>query len=167
MHQTNCRASCSFATLQALLGLVIVARLGAAQPITEVPPATTPQPNASASQCPVSVQYNVNLGQGQDTALVPIFVATVTVSNNQGAGGTTIDAWRMGWKFPFNTTIKSLQDVFDPGLRLLNPDSSIPVMEASGNGNASVMGPQYIQPGQSRQFGFLGTKGNGKEEKRG
>lgn len=144
--------------------LVIVARLATAQPVAEVAGAST-QTAPSGSQCPVSVQYNVNLGQGQDTAMVPIFVATVTVSNNQAFGTTTIKAWRMGWRFPFNTTIKSAQDVFDPGVRLLNPDSTTPVMEAAGGGNASETGPQNIAPGQSRQFGFLGTKGTGKKKK--
>lgn len=156
-----------------------------------------PSPSGAAAQCPISVQYNVNLGQGQDTAQVPIFVATVTVSNNdaQNVGlnvladaacptctsklhsatspswllgipcasfqlQVTVSSWRMGWQFPFGSTIKSKGDVFDPSIVLLVPDSTTPVIETAP---PSGPGPDThaIAPGKSLQIGFLGTKGNG------
>ena len=77
----------------------------------------------------------------------------------------------MGWKFPFNSTIKSPQDVFDPTVVLLTPDSVTPVLEETGGStnksiavitNSTVTaGGSGIAPGQSLQFGFLGTKGSG------
>lgn len=121
-----------------------------AVPPTQGAPQATP---AAAAQCPVAVQYNVNLGQGNDTAVVPIFVATVTIQNNDPT--VEIQGWRMGWHFPYGSTIKTPQDVFDPGVRLLTPDSSSAVLDSAPGRNTSVLIPSR---GGSRQFGFLGTK---------
>ena len=138
-----------------------LSELSSSSPLDATPPA----------QCPIAVQYNVNLGgqQSQDTAPVPIFVATVTITNQQQQPND-VQAWRLGWKFPFNSTIKNQHDVFDSDVVLLNPGSNTPVMESvavggSSNSTASaapVEGSAVIAAGQSKIFGFLGTKGQGK-----
>jgi hypothetical protein len=79
----------------------------------------------------------------------------------------------MGWKFPFNSTIKTPEDVFDPSVVLLTPDSVTPVLEqittnggtggTNSTGNRTGTAAGGIAPGESRQFGFLGTKGSGKK----
>lgn len=56
------------------------------------PPATDGSPDVSAlsDTCPVTLSYEVNLGQATNTTSVPIFVATVTVHNlddKVGQGG--------------------------------------------------------------------------------
>jgi hypothetical protein len=188
MHRRIDRSILRHLLLQVLAILAFTTNLTSSQNAAPAPLLLAPSPEPSspsstgvaAAQCPVSVQYNVNLGQGQDTALVPIFVATITITNNQqtpvGEGApnktlsisnsTTIESWRMGWKFPFNSTIKTPQDVFDPSVVLLTPDSVTPVLQeiSGGNGtsNNSTAGGTGIAPGESRQFGFLGTKGSGK-----
>lgn len=116
-------------------------------------PAQAQATQAQASACPVSVQYNVNLGQGQNTATVPIFVATITIQNNDHVA---IQGWRMGWQFPYNSTIKSPSDIFDSGITLLTPGSTTAVLDSPAGRNSSV---PILEGGGTRQFGFLGTKG--------
>jgi hypothetical protein len=162
--------------------------------LAAAPPPVSPQLRAAAG-CPVAVQYTVNLGQGQDFAAVPIFVATMAVLNNdknnvrlQGrrAWGmhrrqllplaprraekcslhalraqVTVDTWRMRWRFPYTSVIRSKQDVFDPGVELLTPGSATPVVQAVGEGPVLA---RPIASGQPLQFGFLGTKGTGEAQ---
>jgi hypothetical protein len=183
MHRRIDRTILSPLLLQVLAIFVFTTQLTWSQ-TTASPPALSFSSSEAAAQCPVSVQYNVNLGQGQDTALVPIFVATLTISNNQQPTASTppnddsnfIQSWRMGWKFPFNSTIKTPGDVFDPNVVLLTPDSLTPVLEEISSGDTrnsspnttsstnrrAASGGKGIAPGESRQFGFLGTKGGGK-----
>lgn len=181
MHRRIDRTILRHLLLRVLAILVFTTQLASSQN-TASPPALSSSSFEAAAQCPVSVQYNVNLGQGQDTALVPIFVATITITNNQEPAASTppntddnsIQSWRMGWKFPYNSTIKTPGDVFDPTVVLLTPDSVTPVLEEiSGGGDGgnsttntnssstAAIGGRGIAPGESRQFGFLGTKGGG------
>lgn len=65
----------------------------------------------------------------------------------------TLQTWRMAWQFPFSSIIQTPQDVFEPGVVLLTPNTNAPVLQST---NSS------LAPGQSLQFSFLGTKGRGK-----
>jgi len=182
MHRRIDRTVLGHLLLQILAVVIFTAQLAWSQE-TASPAALSFASSEAVAQCPVSVQYNVNLGQGQDTALVPIFVATMTITNNQQPTLSTpptndssvIQSWRMGWKFPYNSTIKTPEDVFDPNVILLTPDSVTSVLEEISNvgsensltnttssDGAAAIGGQGIAPGESRQFGFLGTKGQGK-----
>jgi len=68
----------------------------------------------------------------------------------------------MGWQFPFGSTIKNSVDVLDPGLELLVLNSNTPIVETA-TGTASMRNDSLaIAPGNSVQFLFIGTKGNGK-----
>lgn len=140
-----------------LLVLASMLKCSSCAPTQVTSPPVPSQPQATQSQassCPVSVQYNVNLGQGQNTATVPIFVATVTIQNNDHLA---IQGWRMGWQFPYDSTIKSASDVFDSGITLLTPGSTTAVLDSPAGRNSSV---PILEGGGTRQFGFLGTKGS-------
>ncbi|KFM23981.1 Dual specificity protein kinase shkC [Auxenochlorella protothecoides] len=76
------------------------------------PPATDGSPDVSAlsDTCPVTLSYEVNLGQATNTTSVPIFVATVTVHNLDD------------------------NDVFDPDVFLLTPgESNVEIMHSDSN----------------------------------
>jgi hypothetical protein len=114
-------------------------------------------PGSAFPTCPFVVTYTSNLGQGADTAQVPIFVAQVALTNNDL--DVSVESWRLGWRFPFGSVINSSTDIFDmpdagPYL-ITTPDIPEVVLEGSPARNLN------IPPGGSKQFGFLGTKGAG------
>uniref|UniRef100_A0A1D1ZQR8 Protein kinase domain-containing protein n=1 Tax=Auxenochlorella protothecoides TaxID=3075 RepID=A0A1D1ZQR8_AUXPR len=117
------------------------------------PPATDGSPDVSAlsDTCPVTLSYEVNLGQATNTTSVPIFVATVTVHNLDD--NITIEEWQLSWDFPYSSTIASTRDVFDPDVFLLTPgESNVEIMHSDSN--------KVLAPAGVYQFGFLGTKGD-------
>lgn len=62
--------------------LLLALAAHAARPVAAQPPSQQQLDELSA-QCPVSVRYEMSLGQGQAAApQVPIFVASVTLQNN-------------------------------------------------------------------------------------
>ena len=88
-----------------LLAILLLAAAAGAQQLVRV--------DDIAAQCPVSVNYDVNLGEsgswmdaGGD---VPIFVGGMVVHNNAPAGtsNATIKDWELGWDFPFGSSIQS------------------------------------------------------------
>eukprot|EP00887_Chlorella_sp_A99_P004370 scaffold15.g4370.t1 len=125
-------------------------------------PRTLAQPGGGAAEvlasldpaaCPVAVSFETNLGQqGNKTTDVPIFVGSITIQSSD-ENNVTIEDWRMGWRFPFGSTIASPGDVFDPTVTLLTPNSSTVVLE-----HLDLSRP--LEPGSTMQFGFLGTKGS-------
>lgn len=69
-------------TTLALLCLSTLLAPAAAQ--APAPPSTAVQTQQEQlqAQCPVSLEYSVNLGQAQDYTRVPVFVATMEINNN-------------------------------------------------------------------------------------
>ncbi|PSC71845.1 serine threonine kinase [Micractinium conductrix] len=135
-----------------------VACCAAVQPLE----ANDPAVDQIAAQCPLAVRYEVSLGQGLSgsggsgngtagSPTVPIFVAVMTVQNN---ANVSIDEWRMGWHFPFGSVIKTQQDIFEPDIQLMSPDSVDPTIQAA-NGTLAILQQDELL------FSFLGTKGAG------
>lgn len=139
-----------------LLAMLLLAAVAGAQQLVRV--------DDVAAQCPVSVTYDVNLGESGSWADaggdVPIFVGGMVVHNNAPAGArnATIKDWELGWDFPFGSSIQTDKDLFDLKLRL-SPDPSPLGVVVHTNSSGGLSRPIAAQ--QSLQFGFLGTKGGG------
>ncbi|KAL4420504.1 hypothetical protein ABPG75_010160 [Micractinium tetrahymenae] len=156
-------------TLAAALLTLLLLSSAAAAPTSATPAADPPSAAATAPQaqimpaaedaqltqlalqCPASVRYEISLGQGPAAPQVPIFVAVLTLQNNVNY---TVDEWRLGWHFPYGSVIKTQQDVFDPHITLMSPDSVDTSLE-------SLFANRSIGGGEELLFSFLGTKGAG------
>lgn len=100
------------------------------------------------STCPITVQYDVNLGQGQTSQEVPIFLVSMSIRNND-SDNITVEEWRLGWQFPYGSYVSTQEDIFDSSLQLLNPGSTTPILET--NKRALGVNDEF-------SFGLLGTK---------